>query len=49
MSKRRLPPRFGWVLTAFVITLIFVVAALVILIIDPSSRGEPVTLSLIHI
>ncbi len=40
MSKRRLPPRFGWVLTAFVITLIFVVAALIILIIDPGSRGE---------
>ena len=40
MGKRRLPPRFGWVITAFTLALIFVAIALFILITDPGSRGE---------
>ncbi len=40
MTKRRLPPRFGWIATAFLLGFILMLMALIILIIDPGSRGE---------
>ena len=40
MRKRRLPPRAGWLILAFSLALAFVIAAIIILIIDPGSRGE---------
>jgi hypothetical protein len=41
MKKSLLPPRAGWLIAAFLFGLVFVVLALIALITDPASRGEP--------
>ncbi len=40
MTKRRLPPRFGWIAAAFLLGFILLLMAIIVLIIDPGSRGE---------
>ncbi len=40
MTKRRLPPRFGWIAAAFLLGFILLLMAMIVLVIDPGSRGE---------
>ena len=40
MTKRRLPPRFGWIAAAFLFGFILLLMAMIVLIVDPGSRGE---------